>query len=437
MVKKCSVKNCLSGSTAERKRNVELNRRQTTLFQVPKCPDALKNWNLALSQHLLHKNFVCELHFKDDDIIRTFDRINLPNGEVFDLPKERFHLKAGAIPVQEDMIVDHHDARVLDSSNTNPLPMQIVSEEVVINEELDTGCSAGKHMEENSNISDNFSDCRQQMYSSSIVNEIIEDTTSHTGDLELEWQILCEENYRPAAFDDNPGTFSLTTILQALKDQGLPQNWCWSKQSEPQKLLILYYIDSFLKKLKLEVKISNNLIIQITVMETGVTVNYNYSLTSVIHFFNMLQEIEKSQFCSGAGVNNGRCSTRCDGILQSPEKYKRFMKMNRCFSCRSLRKRLLMSSKRKNNDITKRYITIKRKLHVKQKNLHRLKKKNHQLKEKMEQLKHQCAVIKDSVIEEEIADLPEAQKQAVRACFQAAKVKNSKQRRYTIEYLIN
>ncbi|XP_074114811.1 uncharacterized protein LOC141537612 [Cotesia typhae] len=53
----------------------------------------------------------------------------------------------------------------------------------------------------------------------------------------------------------------------------------------------------------------------------------------------------------------------------------------------------------------------------------------------MEQLKHQCAVIKDSVIEEEIADLPEAQKQAVRACFQAAKVKNSKQRRYTIEWV--
>lgn len=41
-------------------------------------------------------------------------------------------------------------------------------------------------------------------------------------------------------------------------------------------------------------------------METGVTVNYNYSLTSAIHFFNMLQEIEKSQFCSGAGMNNGR-----------------------------------------------------------------------------------------------------------------------------------
>ncbi|XP_043504196.1 uncharacterized protein LOC122525445 isoform X2 [Polistes fuscatus] len=314
-----------------------------------KCPDALKKWSLALSQELLHKNFVCELHFKDEDIFRKFEIVNLP--------KARFDLKAGAIPVQGNIIVDH-DARVLDSANTtSPIPVPVVSEEVVvkeevikeevINEERVTGCSAEKHVEENSNISDNFSDCRQQIFSSALVNKIIEDTTSHTENVKLERQILYEENNFPATIDGNPETFSLLTILQALKDRGLPQNWCWSKQSEPPKFLILYYIDSILKKIKLEVKISNYLIIEITVMETGVTINYNYSLTSVINFFNMLQEIEKSQFCSGAGVNNERCSTKCDGILLSPKKYKIFRKIIRCFSCRSLRRRLLMLEKKK------------------------------------------------------------------------------------------
>lgn len=34
---------------------------------------------------------------------------------------------------------------------------------------------------------------------------------------------------------------------------------------------------------------------------------------------------------------------------------------------------------------------------------------------------------KENIIAQEIADLPEAQKQAVRACFQAAEAKNANQ----------
>ncbi|KAH0563823.1 hypothetical protein KQX54_007059 [Cotesia glomerata] len=88
MVKKCAVKNCMSGSIAKRKMKLKQNNRPTALFQVPKCPSMLQKWNLALSQQLLPKNFVCELHFKEEDINKKFDRIILPNGDIYDIKSQ-------------------------------------------------------------------------------------------------------------------------------------------------------------------------------------------------------------------------------------------------------------------------------------------------------------------------------------------------------------
>lgn len=44
-------------------------------------------------------------------------------------------------------------------------------------------------------------------------------------------------------------------------------------------------------------------------------------------------------------------------------------------------------------------------------------------------------MVKEKILEDEISNLPEVQKESVRACFQAAKAKNKKQRRYTIEWV--
>ena len=50
-------------------------------------------------------------------------------------------------------------------------------------------------------------------------------------------------------------------------------------------------------------------------------------------------------------------------------------------------------------------------------------------------LKKRCTYIKDAALEKHISRLPEVQKEAVRACFTAAKVVNKKSRRYTLELM--
>ncbi|XP_015185815.1 PREDICTED: uncharacterized protein LOC107071373 isoform X2 [Polistes dominula] len=412
MVKKCAIKNCFSGSSVERKLKSKLNLRQTALFKVPKDPEMLKLWSSAISQQLCHNHFICELHFNSDNILKNYEKIKLQNGEVFELSRSRFALKKDAIPILSDVVTNG------DTTSSNHF-------------DTNNHCTDEEYLHETRNGSD-LSELDQKFASSALVDELSNDAHS-TENLseEFEEKISIENNFI-LPNHDNSAPFSLAGILQLLKDHGVPQNWCWPKQSESKPDVILYYVDDYLEKLKLSIKIDDDLSVQVTILATGVSINFNYSIISAASFWNMLREIEISQFCSGTGVDE-RCSTACEGILQSDQKYKRFRREIRCLACRTLRNRLLISSRKKKEDVNNRYITIKRKLHAKQKRLRRLYQKRQQLKEQVEELRNQCATKKDNIIEEEIVDLPEAQKQAFRACFQVAKLKNAKQRCYTIE----
>ncbi|XP_044585751.1 uncharacterized protein LOC123265867 isoform X2 [Cotesia glomerata] len=323
MVKKCVIKNCLSGSSAERKLKSQLNQRQTALFQVPKDPEMLQLWSSAISQQLCHKNFI-----------------------FFELPRSRFDLKMGAVPILTD---------VTNNDTTSSNDYFRTSHHCTDNDDLHT----------TKNVSDLSNELQQQFASSALDDEIINNAhcTENLSE-EFEEQMSVADNFILPCHN-NSAPFSLNEILQLIKDRGVPQNWCWPKQLETKPHVILYYIDNFLEKLKLSIKIGYDLTVQITILETGVAINYNYSITSPTSFWNMLREIETCQFCSGAGLN-GRCSTACEGILQSDKKYKRFKREIRCLGCRKLRKRLLILAKKKKEDLNSRYITIKRKLHAKQ-----------------------------------------------------------------------
>ncbi|XP_074113595.1 uncharacterized protein LOC141536770 isoform X2 [Cotesia typhae] len=253
------------------------------------------------------------------------------------------------------------------------------------------------------------------------VDDIVEDQTSTNG-----------FNIDP---DENSSTFSLKIIINMLKDKALPFNWSRSRTFDDDTNIILFHIDSVLMKVKLKIVISTDFTIMITVVETGISVIYEHPISSVTDFWSLLRTIGKSQFCSGSGFLQKKCSDKCYGILDPHEEYKRYKIERRCLNCRNLRKKLLNSKRKNNCDKNKRYMTMKRKLQSKSKRLHRLQRKNVELRNEIEGLRGQCAMVKEQILEEEISHLPEAQKEAVRACFQAAKVKNKKQRRYTIEWV--
>ena len=68
-----------------------------SLWQSPYRVNA---WAVAAgtTNPLLKKHFVCQLHFREDDVVTSFI-YTLPNGDLVFFERDRYVLRKGAIPV--------------------------------------------------------------------------------------------------------------------------------------------------------------------------------------------------------------------------------------------------------------------------------------------------------------------------------------------------
>ncbi|XP_051167375.1 uncharacterized protein LOC127285415 [Leptopilina boulardi] len=87
----------------------------------------------------------------------------------------------------------------------------------------------------------------------------------------------------------------------------------------------------------------------------------------------------------------------------------------------------------------KKNIIVKRRLRNRYKSVNRrnkrLEKKLNMMKKKVEILREKCATIKEDVLKESISNLPKKQQTAVKACFEASKLKNIRSMRYTTDWI--
>ncbi|XP_074096148.1 uncharacterized protein LOC141536973 isoform X2 [Cotesia typhae] len=111
------------------------------------------------------------------------------------------------------------------------------------------------------------------------------------------------------------------------------------------------------------------------------------------------------------------------------------MNLFRCFACRQLRRKLQNRSYKVKPDIKSSYTDLKYQESLKTKQIQRLKRKNESLIKIIETQRLNCMAIKDEALRAEISILPPVQQLAIRACFNAVKAKNAKQRRYTVEWV--
>ena len=60
-----------------------------------------QSWVNALKQNLNDNDKVYELHFNDKDVIKFFET-KLPNGLISKIPRDRYSLATGAVPVLQN-----------------------------------------------------------------------------------------------------------------------------------------------------------------------------------------------------------------------------------------------------------------------------------------------------------------------------------------------
>ncbi|KAK0073789.1 hypothetical protein PV325_009229, partial [Microctonus aethiopoides] len=188
--------------------------------------------------------------------------------------------------------------------------------------------------------------------------------------------------------------------------------------------MILCHLDHQLYNVKFRVKIDKVLNVIVTNVKINQSVKSDIVIFNMTKFWELLKKLESSQMCSGSGFDCQKSSETCTVFLQANEKYKKQATSHRYESCRQLRKKICNKLYRPKIDVDEQNKRLKLELND-----------NKTLKEAIDVEREKCASASESVIEKEILSLPPIQQESVRACFAAAKLKNSKSRRYTIEWV--
>ncbi|KAH0549820.1 hypothetical protein KQX54_014599 [Cotesia glomerata] len=311
MVNRCVVNGCTSGSH----------------------PDLLELWKSELNQKLVpKKNYVCELHFNEEDIIKS-DKIKTANGIIEELVRKRYALKQAAIPTLNPKKLRVEILKMLIVPIVRVLNRLRVNNNIVY---INENCShQDSELQIDEDCNSNYD--RLENFNSRISSEEI----NHENE---------EPAYELPISEVNIEEFSLQTIVNALKFNALPENWSWTTDLLDSKKLVLCYIDKVSMKLKFRVKINQNFKVWLTNIKTDKLIDLNKFFSNISDFWNFLRELEKYTLCDGTGFDTEKCSSDCTCVPLSHEEYKKQMNGFRRVACRKVRHKLQNQSYKTKSD---------------------------------------------------------------------------------------
>ncbi|KAK3929508.1 DNA transposase [Frankliniella fusca] len=181
-------------------------------------------------------------------------------------------------------------------------------------------------------------------------------------------------------------------------------------------------------------KINNNEI-KLYLLQNNIELNYS-NPESFEDFEKLLQRVEELQACPGTGKEDGRRSPKCTLFLEPGGKRKRTAPC--CKHCSDKRKSIAKGFRR---TLDKKFRKAKNekeknnKIRVLTKNVISRNKKVLTLQQTVTDLKEKFASLDFKKLNEYIQNWPVCWQNAVLACVNAAKVKSSKGRRYTTQWI--
>ncbi|KAK9892220.1 hypothetical protein WA026_019023, partial [Henosepilachna vigintioctopunctata] len=384
----CAVRGCLSG------RKASGNIGKVALFKVPKDVEMRKKWSSAIDQDLKATNYICELHFNSEDVLKS-DRTVLADGSIYVYDYQKVHLRKKAVPKL--------NTTYNDNKNNNSLLSDV---------SLDTSDI----------VDDSINNDRSLNVETNTVNQFLIEAI---GPEKINEPEASNEPQMTEAETTNVPEFSFHCIEKILESQPLRKNWSWTVLKN--YVISLSYINSKLE-LVCHIKIDMNLKVTIINAKTNILVDMNVNISSMACVSQLLNNLEKTFFCSGSGYDEKKCSQICTGILESNERYKKKVEDYRCIACRKLRH--LIQKYKKDTTYEARLMNIKHRYYLQRRKLNRVVQQNKNKKQEILNLKNQCAEIEEEILTAKIADLPPLQQETVQNCLSAAKAKCTKQRRY-------
>ncbi|XP_066582798.1 uncharacterized protein [Prorops nasuta] len=437
MGKICAIANCCSGRSNDVKRRILQGKRKLAIFSVPKCAALLQIWNQAIAQEkkLNPSDFICELHFQKNDVIKE-DVTNLSDGSLYKSQREKCKLRINAIPLPWNKV---RDETLSESSmeNENDLTCHDHSMSIIVNEEAETVVEIHMESEDDStshNATSNINIAVEASTAGCIEKEV--GLISHTNDFNIS---AMEENNSISQSSSIrnflQNGFTINSLKQYLKTIPLPKTWSWLEHTSVIGGLLLLQSHYVTLELRICIEIYNDLFVMLRTGDQKVKCRLNRVISSPQDFLDILELAEKTQICTGTGFKHNSRHKDCHGFIDSTEPYVLQETQIRCIKCRQQRRTLQISDRRKVLKMQNKYRYSKQRINLLRKKNKRKDNKIRKLRENIAEALKNCGKIKKEVLDGEIAALPEEQQEAVKTCFKNAKAANAKQRRYTLEWV--
>ncbi|XP_014298657.1 uncharacterized protein LOC106693843 [Microplitis demolitor] len=201
MGKCCAVDGCLSG----RKASEHLGK--VALFKAPKDIEMLSKWSTALGKELKNTNFICELHFNPNDVIKSNQEV-LKDGSIYFYEYEKVHLKKNAVPKSNVTTNENNYSLLSDDVRSNTSG--------IINDDMIVDCSL------------NPIESIESTIVNEIINEVIEPDNKNSTNTNFAIGTNILINSDNLVIINEPEKFSFHSIEKILEVQPLRKNWSWT-----------------------------------------------------------------------------------------------------------------------------------------------------------------------------------------------------------------
>ncbi|CAI6343939.1 unnamed protein product [Macrosiphum euphorbiae] len=408
---KCCVVFCTSG--------YKNNKENVSKFAAPRDPELRKKWAKAIPRQnfvLTDSTYVCEKHFNESDIIRYWQSGSDPT-TIVKIPYKIPKLVKNAVP------------------SIFPGPKYLSKE--IKKRKPPTVRQNASNSEKKLKIQNNTEDCQQlncdlnestsHISTNNLYDQIHSLATSGTLTSYIPWPEtsgICkgfnaETSHCFSSFCSGV-SFSIIEKCVSVKIDGTITFGVFGKKIEEQKLNIIpaKNVEEFVKNLQ------------------------DFEKINVCHGGPLVENFQKHSTALCVADCTGRLRhIDCCLIIEKNLKY--------CIKCQKLCKSLAMWKKRKENGAQERIFlcpTKRQRLNKLQRDKICLKKKVLRANKKLENLRLELHEVKngmakysDKLIEKELTKIEgmnESQKTLIRECFAASKIKNSRNRRYSENWLL-
>ncbi|XP_063542857.1 uncharacterized protein LOC134751397 isoform X2 [Cydia strobilella] len=294
MGKVCVVHSCQSGRKVE-------NVTKSVSFFRPTTPARLENWKKSLGIALKASDYICHLHFKEENIY-MYDKLNI-KGELKYIPTQRKMLKEEALPTIEHQFI--------------PIPEHEIRGNII-------------HVKESSQT---YPNQRKEKQKQGEQQELSEDHKSNNL-IDYEMIHVFAEPLL-SQYQDTDVTINPIEIFKS-KFQAfslLPPFWI---HAENPNGLEFMRMDPTTKQMKHHIRLNDDLSITV-IFPNKEELQLKEKINSYDDTYNYLKSVERWPFCVGTQIEGNKF---CKGVIVGDDTYERNQRYPRCKSCRILRNRL-------------------------------------------------------------------------------------------------